>query len=76
MQVRRLQMLATEMIEIAEGCEPAEFQAALTLATAIYFKTMFPKDLESIYRLHIENLRAAIEELDSKDTLELHGLTI
>jgi len=80
MNVSRMKHLASEIISLCEGYEPAEYQAALTLATGIYFKTMFPRELEAMYRQHTENLRAVVEDLDANshrdDVLDLHGLTL
>lgn len=80
MNVRRIKLLASEIVGLCEGYEPAEFQAALTLATGIYFKSMFPNELEAIYKQHTENLRAVCEDLDANshpdDVLELHGIRL
>lgn len=49
-----------------EPYEPAEFQAGLTFALAMYFKAMFPDEMEEVYRLHCESIRMFMEELDAK----------
>jgi hypothetical protein len=72
----RVKAIATEMVDLVAGCRPPEYQAALTLATAIYFKANFPNDLEETYKLHVENMRAAMEELDKVDILDLAGVDV
>jgi hypothetical protein len=59
------------IVEAITAGTPAEYQYGLTLATAIYFKANFPHDLEAAFRLHVENLRAALEELDKREVLDL-----
>jgi len=76
---RRIKLLASDIINLCEGYEGAEYQAALTLALGIYFKSMFPHDLESVFKFHIESLRNTLEELDSAhhdDVLELTGVSL
>jgi hypothetical protein len=73
LNMTRVKAIATEIVDLVAGCRPPEFQAALTLATAIYFKAQFPKDLEEAYKLHVENMRAAMEELDRTPVLDLTG---
>jgi hypothetical protein len=68
--------VASDIIEMVSACTPAEYQMALTLATAIYFKAQFGDDLESAYRMHVENLRAAMEELDKQNVLDLFSVDV
>lgn len=74
--MRRAKAITAEIVDMIAGGTPAEFQYALTLATAIYFKANFPHDLEEALRLHTENLRAALEELDKQNVLDLHSTDI
>ena len=69
-------LVAAEIIKLIPGVTPAEFQIALTLAIATYFKANFPHALEESLRLHTENLRAALEELDKTPTLDLSSADI
>ncbi len=63
-----------------EAYEPAEYQMGLTLAMAVYLKSMFPHELEDMFRLHCENLRMTLEELDAKshkdDIVEVSGVRL
>jgi len=76
MDVKRYQELAEHIMEMCVGYEPAEYESALTLATAIYFKAQFPHDLEGTFKQHVENLRLITEELDAKDVLDIKGITL
>lgn len=86
MQAEKYKALATEICDLfAEGYtapngkmepyEPAEFQAGLTFALALYFRAMFPTEMEEVWRMHCESIRVFMEELDAKghkdDVVEL-----
>jgi hypothetical protein len=75
-KLSRAKLVAAEMVDLVAGCTPQEFQMALTLATAIYFKANFQHDLEESLRLHYENLRAALEELDKTPVLDLSSADV
>jgi hypothetical protein len=68
--------IAADIVDMVAVGTPAEFQMALTLATAIYFKANFANSLEEALRLHTENLRAALEELDKTPVLDLSSADV
>jgi hypothetical protein len=66
MNKRRIQEIANDIFDCAEGRDAAEFHAGLTLATGIFFKAQFPHDLEEAYKRHTENLKNVFEDLDKR----------
>ena len=61
-RVRSCALRILEVLETGDNFTPVEFQGGLTLATALYFKTTFPHDLENTSRQHTANVEAALEE--------------
>lgn len=91
MQTEKYKALATDIMDLlAEGYvhsngrlepyEPAEYQAGLTFALAIYLKTQFPGELMEVYRLHCQSMLLFLEELDAKshpdDVLEISSVRL
>lgn len=66
----RIQQICDEIIDCAEGRIAAEFYGALVLAAGVYLKAAFPTDLEGAYRIHGDNLRAILEDLDARPLRE------
>lgn len=91
MEVDKYKRLATDIADLfaegythpngrVEAYEPAEFQMGLTLALAMYFVAMFPKELQSVLDLHQQSILLTVEELDSKqhrdDVLDVSGFEL
>lgn len=89
MEVKKYKQIATDIADLfgegythpngrVEPYEPAEFQMGLTLALAMYFVAMFPRELQTVLDMHQQSLLHTVEELDSKqhrdDTLDMSGL--
>lgn len=91
MQTEKYKALASDIMNLlaegyvhqngrVEAYEPAEYQAGLTFALAIYLKTQFPTELMQVYKLHCQSMLLFLEELDAKshpdDVLELSGVKL
>lgn len=91
MEVKKYKRIATDIADLfgdgythangrLEPYEPAEFQMGLTLALAMYFVAMFPKELQSVLDMHQQSLLMTVEELVAKshpdDRLDMSGFAL
>ena len=92
MDVAKYKQLATDIADLygegytnpyslrVEPYEPAEFQMGLTLALAMYFVAMFPKELQTVLDMHQQSLLLTVEEVASKqhrdDILDVSGFKL
>lgn len=63
----RIQRIADDIIDCAEGTGAADYYGGLTLALAAYLHSAFPRSPEVALRTHMGNIEALLEDLGRRE---------